>query len=93
MGTLIHNRMGTYLPNNPQQFAIRSIHRAFGQRLVLSFKEICHMLNIKVSTGYFYKSQKIFPIPLKKIGNLLVGDARDLADYLDYLNHQRSHKN
>ena len=93
MGTIIHNRMGTYSPNNPQQFAIRSIHRVFGQRLVLSFSEICHMLNLKVSSGYIYKSQKIFPIPLKKMGNLLVGDARDLADYLDYINQQRSNNN
>lgn len=55
----------------------------FDGRILLSLGEVCDAIGIQKQTAYNRLSSGRFPIPMRKEGRNLVGDIRDVADYLD----------
>jgi len=55
----------------------------FDGRMLLSLDEVCDAIGIQKQTAYNRLSSGTFPIPMRKEGRNLVGDIRDVADYLD----------
>lgn len=55
----------------------------FDGRMLLSLGEVCEAIGIQKQTAYNRLSSGTFPIPMRKEGRNLVGDIRDVADYLD----------
>lgn len=55
----------------------------FDGRMLLSLDEVCDAIGIQKQTAYNRLSSGSFPIPMRKEGRNLVGDIRDVADYLD----------
>jgi predicted DNA-binding transcriptional regulator AlpA len=67
----------------------------FDGRMLLNLDEVCEAIGIQKQTAYNRLSCGTFPVPMRKEGRALVGDIRDVADYLDtqraaaQLEHQR----
>ncbi|CAG9178035.1 helix-turn-helix transcriptional regulator [Cupriavidus pampae] len=55
----------------------------FDGRMLLSLDEVCDAIGIQKQTAYNRLSSGSFPIPMRKEGRNLVGDIRDVAEYLD----------
>lgn len=55
----------------------------FDGRMLLTLEEVCDAIGIQKQTAYNRLSAGSFPIPMRKEGRNLVGDIRDVADYLD----------
>lgn len=55
----------------------------FDGRVLLTLDEVCDAIAIQKQTAYNRLSSGTFPIPMRKEGRNLVGDIRDVADYLD----------
>ena len=55
----------------------------FDGRMLLTLDEVCEAISIQKQTAYNRLSSGSFPIPMRKEGRNLVGDIRDVADYLD----------
>ncbi|MCO5397970.1 helix-turn-helix transcriptional regulator [Ralstonia soli] len=55
----------------------------FDGRVLLTLNEVCDAIAIQKQTAYNRLSTGTFPIPMRKEGRNLVGDIRDVADYLD----------
>lgn len=55
----------------------------FDGRMLLSLDEVCDAIGIQKQTAYNRMSAGTFPIPMRKEGRNLVGDIRDVSDYLD----------
>lgn len=55
----------------------------FDGRVLLTLDEVCDAIAIQKQTAYNRLSTGTFPIPMRKEGRNLVGDIRDVADYLD----------
>ena len=55
------------------------------EKALLTFEEVCAVLQMSVQTGYNLKSEGRFPIPLKKLGKGLVADIRDVAEFLEHI--------
>lgn len=55
----------------------------FDGRMLLSLDEVCEAIGVQKQTAYNRLSGGTFPIPMRKEGRHLVGDIRDVADYLD----------
>ncbi|OCS50807.1 helix-turn-helix transcriptional regulator [Ralstonia pickettii] len=55
----------------------------FDGRVLLTLEEVCDAIAIQKQTAYNRLSMGSFPIPMRKEGRNLVGDIRDVADYLD----------
>lgn len=49
----------------------------------LSLDQVCNATGYTKQTAYNERAKGIFPIPLRKQGNSLVADARDVGDWLD----------
>jgi predicted DNA-binding transcriptional regulator AlpA len=50
---------------------------------ILSLEQLCEATGYSKQTAYNERAKGIFPIPLRKQGNSLVADARDVGDWLD----------
>ena len=55
----------------------------FDGRVLLTLEEVCDAIAIQKQTAYNRLSMGSFPIPMRKEGRNLVGDIRDVAEYLD----------
>lgn len=55
----------------------------FDGRMLLTLDDVCDAIGIQKQTAYNRLSAGSFPIPMRKEGRNLVGDIRDVADYLD----------
>ncbi|QYY30336.1 pyocin activator PrtN family protein [Cupriavidus pinatubonensis] len=55
----------------------------FDGRMLLSLDEVCDAVGIQKQTAYNRLSAGTFPIPMRKEGRSLIGDIRDVAEYLD----------
>lgn len=55
----------------------------FDGRVLLTLEEVCDAIAVQKQTAYNRLSTGTFPIPMRKEGRNLVGDIRDVADYLD----------
>ncbi|WP_454844940.1 helix-turn-helix transcriptional regulator [Ralstonia thomasii] len=55
----------------------------FDGRVLLTLEEVCDAIAIQKQTAYNRLSTGTFPIPMRKEGRNLVGDIRDVVEYLD----------
>ncbi|MCP3018016.1 hypothetical protein [Cupriavidus basilensis] len=55
----------------------------FGNATLLDFDQACEALALTKSWGYKLSSAGTFPVPLRKVGNKMYADIRDVASHLD----------
>lgn len=55
----------------------------FGNATLLDFDQVCEALAMTKSWGYKLSSAGTFPVPLRKVGNKMYADIRDVAAHLD----------